>query len=106
VILMPGSNLVCMMAGTGGCRCVCSRPARTRHRAEADRHPHRRRPVPRRARGRPRLIGKYQWWLVGGLFALSFLQSGRKMKKASSAPDGRPARLTRPTPQARHDAMS
>jgi hypothetical protein len=28
-------------------------------------------------------IGKYQWWLVGGLFALSFLQSGRKMRKGT-----------------------
>jgi hypothetical protein len=25
-------------------------------------------------------INKYQWWLVGGLFALSFLQSGRKVR--------------------------
>jgi hypothetical protein len=26
-------------------------------------------------------IGKYQWYFVGGLFALSFIQSGRKVRK-------------------------
>lgn len=82
VLLMPGSNLVCMMAGH------------------------------RRMRARQfvsllviGLIGKlimlwaggkifedqirdvldwiegYQWWIVGGLFAISFLQSARKMSK-------------------------
>jgi membrane protein DedA with SNARE-associated domain len=28
-------------------------------------------------------IGKYQWWLVGGLFALSFMQSGRRVRKGT-----------------------
>lgn len=82
VLLMPGSNLVCLMAGN------------------------RRMPVRRfLALMVVGLIGKlillwaggkifedqirsaldwidgYQWWIVGGLFALSFLQSARKMKK-------------------------
>ena len=81
VVLMPGSNLVCMMAG------------------------HRRMPirafVPLLAVGIALKLGaiwaggklledqlesildfitKYQWWLVGALFALSFLQSGRKVR--------------------------
>ena len=99
VIVMPGSNLVCMMAG---------------HRRMSIAH--------LRAAARPSgsslklfvirlagdqfkdqledvldFIGKYQWWLVGGLFVLSFLQSGRKMKKGQlPIADGRPARLTHP----------
>jgi membrane protein DedA with SNARE-associated domain len=84
VVLMPGSNLVCMMAG------------------------HRRMPigrfVPLLATGVALkltalwaggklledelesildFIGKYQWWLVGGLFALSFMQSGRRVRKGT-----------------------
>jgi membrane protein DedA with SNARE-associated domain len=84
VVLMPGSNLVCMMAG------------------------HRRMPIhrflPLLAAGIALklgalwaggklledelesildFIGKYQWWLVGGLFALSFMQSGRRVRKGT-----------------------
>jgi hypothetical protein len=38
-------------------------------------------------------ITKYQWWLVGGLFGLSFLQSGRKMRNGQLPvpPDEPPA---------------
>lgn len=81
VLLMPGSNLVCLMAG---------------HRLMPQR-----KFVPLLVVG---VIGKlvllwiggrifedqirsaldwiddYQWWIVGGLFAVSFLQSARKMR--------------------------
>ena len=85
VVVAPGSNLVCMMAG------------------------HRRMPLPRfvplvalgiviklvviwicakqvedELESILDFIGKYQWWLVGALFALSFLQSGRKVRKGGS----------------------
>ena len=33
-------------------------------------------------------IGKYQWWLVGGLLVLSFLQSSRRMKQGRSITGG------------------
>jgi len=86
VLLMPGSNLVCLMAG------------------------HRKMDVRRfgalitvglvgklillwaggkifedQIRSSLDVIDKYQWWIVGGLFAISFLQSARKMNKNSPA---------------------
>jgi membrane protein DedA with SNARE-associated domain len=81
VLLMPGSNLVCLMAG---------------HRLMPQR-----RFLPLLAAGTVLKLGvlwvggnifedqikwfldvidDYQWWLVGGLFAISFLQSARKMR--------------------------
>jgi len=81
VLLMPGSNLVCLMAG---------------HRLMP-----KRRFVPLLAVGTALklavlwaggkifedqirsfldFIDDYQWWIVGGLFAISFLQSARKMR--------------------------
>jgi membrane protein DedA with SNARE-associated domain len=83
VVFMPGSNLVCMMAG------------------------HRQMPIQRfvpllslgialklaaiwvggrliedELESMLEFVSKYQWWLVGGLFALSFIQSGRKASRA------------------------
>lgn len=89
VLLMPGSNLVCLMAG------------HVRMRRQLF--------IPLLALG---VVGKliflrifgdlfeeqlksvldwiddYQWWLVGGLFALSFLQSQRRMKSRRAGPGG------------------
>jgi uncharacterized membrane protein YdjX (TVP38/TMEM64 family) len=86
VLLMPGSNIVCMMAG---------------HRKMAVR-----RFAPLLAVG---IVVKlivlwigghifedqirwfldaiegYQWWIVGGLFALSFLQSARRARRSAAA---------------------
>jgi membrane protein DedA with SNARE-associated domain len=82
VILMPGSNLVCMMAGHRrmsmrlfapllaigiALKLIVIRLAGDEFRDELEKLLD--------------FIAEYQWWLVGGLFALSFLQSGRKMKK-------------------------
>lgn len=82
VLLMPGSNLVCLLAG------------------------HRRMPLRRfvpllavgvvgklvflwiggrifdhQIRSGLKFIDRYQWWLVGGLFALTFLQAGMRTRK-------------------------
>ena len=83
VLLMPASNLVCMMAG------------HRRMRARVF--------VPFIAGGIGiklavlwvggkafeeeiisviEFINKYQWWVVGGLFAITFLQSGNKVRKS------------------------
>jgi len=83
LLLMPASNLVCMMAG--------HRRMRTRVF------------VPFIAAGIAiklvvlwvggkafeeeiisviEFINKYQWWVVGGLFAITFLQSGNKVRKS------------------------
>jgi membrane protein DedA with SNARE-associated domain len=84
VLVMPGSNLVCMMAGHRRMsmrlfapllaigivlKLIVIRLAGDQFREELEKVLD--------------FIGKYQWWLVGGLFALSFLQSGRKMKKGA-----------------------
>lgn len=83
VLLMPASNLVCMMAG------------HRRMRARVF--------LPFIAAGIAiklgvlwvggkafedeiisviEFINKYQWWVVGGLFAITFLQSGNKVRKS------------------------
>jgi len=84
VVLMPGSNLVCMMAGHRrmsmrlfapllavgiALKLIVIRIAGDQFNDELD--------------NALDFIAKYQWWLVGGLFALSFVQSGRKMKKGT-----------------------
>lgn len=88
VLLMPGSNLVALMAG--------------------HRRMHQRLFVPLLAIGvvlklivlwaggqvfkeqiKTSLdwIDQYQWWIVGGLFAVSFLQSGRRVKARTTPSD-------------------
>lgn len=82
VLLMPGSNLVCMMAGYRRMRAawfsallavgivgklvvlwVGGKIFEDQIRAFLD------------------AISRYQWWIVGGLFALSFVQSGMQARR-------------------------
>lgn len=84
VVVAPGSNLVCMMAGHRRMSVVrfvpllalgivlkliviwiCAKQVEDELESILD------------------FVGKYQWWLVGALFALSFIQSGRKVRKGS-----------------------
>ncbi len=82
VLLMPGSNLVCLMAGHRQMNVrrflillsvglviklevlwIGGRIFEDQIRSALD------------------YIEKYQWWMVGGLFAVSFIQGGRKLRK-------------------------
>lgn len=84
VVVMPGSNLVCMMAGHRQMSMRLFAPLLALGialkliviRIAGDQFEDQLKDV-------LDFIGKYQWWLVGGLFALSFLQSGRKMRNGT-----------------------
>jgi membrane protein DedA with SNARE-associated domain len=89
VLLMPGSNLVCLMAGHIRMRKQLFFPLlvigivfkliflrifgdlfEEQLKAVLD------------------WIDHYQWWIVGGLFALSFVQSQRRMRARNAGPRG------------------
>ena len=83
VLLMPGSNLVCMMAGLPADE-PPTVPAlhQHRHRRQAGRAVGRRQACSRTRSARSsNSIDQYQWYIVGGLFAITFLQSMRKAKR-------------------------
>ena len=88
VVFMPGSNIVCMMAGHRlmpfrrfapllslgiALKLIVIRVAGDQFRDQLE--------------AMLDFISEYQWWLVGGLFALSFVQSGRKASRAPIALD-------------------
>jgi len=83
LLLMPASNLVCMMAGHRRMRTRVFLPFIAAGIAT--------KLVVLWIGGKAyedeiisviEFINKYQWWVVGGLFALTFLQSGNKVRKS------------------------